>query len=325
MSYSHLIEARTSNQPSAPGSRSGPRPSDIELARNWASFYRLRGFNPLPSRMDAKRPFVRFAQWWSEPAPDDLFDRHPTTNVQLMTGRRWRLLVIDLDGPEAREWFQHNHPPVPRTWVTHSGGDGQHLWFRLPDRFPRELAKAVLWKGEGKHAAVERLCDRSLIMVPPSIHPGTGKRYRFLDRNHSPVRLGLPALCPAWILGLRPIEKERPVYTPPPRPARLVTSGPSGRFRAQDVVDAIPDKLDLAASWGLRIVSRRPNSAGWCSCHAVGREDRNPSASISVETGRYWEPGEHSIGLFDLAVRLGIYADWRDAVDDLGRRFGAKE
>ena len=178
-------------------------PADVALCASMAAFYRSRGYQPLPSRTDAKRPMVRFREWWETAAPADLFDRHPTSNVQIMTGRHWRLLVIDLDGPEARErWGALGS--TPRTWVTHSGGGGQHLWFRLPADYPQPLPKCFLWQGDGKHQAIERLCDLSLMMAPPSIHPTTGQRYRFLSPGQSPQRLPLPADCPAWVLRLAP-------------------------------------------------------------------------------------------------------------------------
>lgn len=296
--------------------------ADTETATKWSDFYRSRGFNPLPSRTDAKRPLVRFAQWWDEPAPDDLFRKHPTTNIQVMTGRRWRLLVIDLDGPEAVDVFA-SWGRCPLTWTTHSGGNGKHLWFRLPANYRRELPKAFLWRNGTEHAAVERLCDRSLIMAPPSIHPKTGQRYRFASKGQSPARLPMPAPCPQWVLDLKPLVAERPEFVPTlPMKARPVVAG---RFRSSEVLDAIHDKISLVEQWGLRVASRQPNHAGWCPCHAIGREDRNPSASVSPSSGRYWEPGEQTIGLFELGVRLGIYLDWRDAVADLGRQFGARE
>lgn len=299
-----------------------PTQADIDLAKTWAGFFRARGYNVLPTRPDKKQPIVRYAQWWDEPAPDDLFKQHPTCSLQIMTGRRWRLLVIDLDGPEAAEHFA-TLGQCPRTWTTHSGGNGKHLWFRLPENYRRELPKAFLWKGDGDHSAIERLCDRSLIMAPPSIHPKTGERYRFASKGESPARLPLPAPCPQWILDLKPLVAERPEYTPTVRmtPRPVV----AGRFQAAEVLDVIGDKIAVAESWGLRVASRRPNHAGWCPCHAISREDRSPSASISAESGRYWEPGEKAIGLFELGVRLGVYLDWRDAVADLGRRFGARE
>jgi hypothetical protein len=285
---------------------------------------------PLPSRMDEKRPMIRYAELWERKAPDDLFEKFETHSLQLMTGRHWRLLVIDLDGPGARAEFDRlardNHSPLPPTWVTHSGGDGIHLWFRLPTGIATPLPKAVLWKGDGGHAAIERLCDRSLVMAPPSIHPRTGARYRFLNRSHSPARLALPAGCPGWILDLKPIER--------PKPERIsiligrtttAADARGGRYRAADVIEGIPDILSLVASWGVRLASPRPNGAGWVSCHAISREDRCPSASVSATTGRYWEPGERTISVFELGVRLGIYLDVRDAIADLGQRYRIRE
>lgn len=303
------------------------RAEDPALVRKWAAFYRERGFNPLPMRSDAKRPVVPYAQWWDEPAPSNLFDLYRTTGLQVMTGRRWRLLVIDLDGPEAREWWSGLRRPCPPTWATHSGGNGVHLWFRLPEGFNHPMPKAFLWRGERDHSGVERLCDRSLIVAPPSIHPTTGARYRFRSKAESPARLPMPAVCPVWILRLPTLQPHRTAVLPQSSPVIRIPSSniPTGRYRAADVVDSIHDKISLARSWGLRIASERPNHAGWCPCHAISREDRTPSAAFSPSSGRYWEAGERSIGLFELAARLGVYADWRDAVNDLGRRYGVRE
>jgi hypothetical protein len=303
-----------------------PDPADVRLCREMAAFYRIRGLQPLPSRMDEKRPLIRYAEFWEKKAPDDLFDRFETHSLQVMTGRYWRLLVIDLDGPGARAEFDRlardNRSPIPPTWVTHSGGDGIHLWFRLAPGIVTPLPRAVLWEGDGGHAAIERLCDRSLVMAPPSIHPVTGARYRFLDRSHSPVRLALPSSCPGWILGLAPIERPKPEFTSMVifRPARVVDAR-GARYRAADVIEGIPDILSLVASWGVRLASSRANGAGWVSCHAISREDRHPSASVSALTGRYWEPGERTISLFELGCQLGIYLDVRDAIADLGRHY----
>lgn len=300
--------------------------NDVAAARRWASFYRdVRGYQPLPSRTDAKRPMLRYSQWWESKAPADLFERFETTNVQIMTGRFWRLLVIDLDGPEAVARWTAMTSHAPRTWITHSGGGGRHVWFTV-DPACRPLPKAVLWrpdpdsprvKGE---PAIERLCDHSLVMAPPSIHPTTGNPYRFLARC-SPKDVGIPAPCPRWLLNAPAVVATRPVLSLPERSPIRPTARPGSFVRAADVLDAIGDKTALAESWGLRIASTRPNVSGWCSCHAIGREDRNPSASFNPTTGRYWEPDTRTAGLFDLAVLLGVYARWEDARDDLADRY----
>ena len=104
--------------------------------------------------------------------------------------------MIDLDGAESvARWKELGRSP--RTWVSHSGGDGQHWWFRLPE-LAKPMGKAIVWESELRkevsewnranpdnklplpHEAIERLCDQSLVMAPPSIHPVTGQRYRFL-------------------------------------------------------------------------------------------------------------------------------------------------
>lgn len=299
--------------------------NDVAAARRWADLYRLRGYQPLPSRPDAKRPFTGYSQWWESPAPADLWDRFPTTNVQVMTGRHWGLLVVDLDGPEAVAAWERLCPRCPRTWVSHSGGGGRHVWFSVPKGGP-PLPKAVLWRPDPSQPrakgepAVERLCDRSLVMAPPSVHPTTGRRYRWLA-GRSPLDVPLPAPCPASVLRLAPVLPPRPAtpFAVPAAPGSV-----SRRFAvpaaAADVLAAVADKAGLARSWGLRIASR-PNAAGWCQCHAVGREDRNPSASFHAETGRYWEPDLGTVGLFELAARLGAYATWGDARDALAARY----
>ncbi len=293
------------------------------MARKWAAFYRFRGMQPLPSRPDDKRPMLAYADLWESPAPTDLFDRFQTSNIQIVAGRYWRLLVIDLDGDEARErWAGWGR--TPDTWVTHSGGGGWHLWFRLPAGYPAPLRKSFLWRGDGEHRAIERLCDRSLVMAPPSIHPATAERYRFLDPRHSPKRLAMPADCPAWILGLEPLDSSPPAphfAMPRPklrRPDRPVI-GPIDRER---VLASIPDKIGLARSWGVQFAGR-PSQSGWVPCHAVDREDRNPSAAIHAESGQYVDLGSGlRLSLFDLGVFRGVYRDWRDAATDLEAKHG---
>lgn len=294
----------------------------VETAKRWAEFYKARGFQPLPASTTEKRPLMRYAQWWEERAPEGLFDRFPSPNLQLMTGRFWRLLVLDLDGEQARQEYEKRVGPLPRTWITHSGGNGLHLWFSLPAGIERSVPKVVLWKGEEKHSAIERLCDRSVIMVPPSIHPTSGRPYRFAGPQFSPAKLPLPALCPRWLINWRPPQPEPPAIQ---QAVKRLLPATVGRYRDCDVLEAIQDKVALAESWGLRVATRHPNHAGWCSCHAIGREDRTPSAAISATTGRYWEPAERTISLFELGVRLGMYSDWRDAIADLGARFHARE
>lgn len=296
---------------------------EVRRVRKLAAFYRSRGFQPLPSRRDEKRPLVCYADLWEKLAPADLFERFAETNIQVMTGRYWGLLVIDADGPAACDRLE-SMGPLPRTWISHSGGKGRHYWFTIPRDHPELLPHAVLWKGPGTHEQIERLCDHKLIMAPPSVHPTTGTRYQWLDNGHSHKTLPMPARVPGWLLRAPAIAPETHSDLVPIRLAtRLVVTSADRRerYRARDVLDAICDKMGLVKSWGLRLERERPNAAGWCSCHRVTREDRNASASFSPETGCYWEAGEQVIDLFSLATRLGVYLSREDAVLDLARRY----
>lgn len=314
--------------------------SDLATTREYAAFYKARGFQPLPSRMDSKRPMIRFADLWDTKADENLFERFETTNLQLMTGRHFRLLVIDLDGQDARDrWSTMGRTPT--TWTTHSGGGGWHLWFRLPANYPIELPKAFLWQSDERrdaikhnmanpddkievpHAAIERLCDKSLVMAPPSIHPTTGERYRFESPRTSPKRLPMPADCPDWILRLKPLEAPRPELVMHSGEIRvpIVVTTSNQHFDRDDVINAIRDKGEVARQWGLRIAGK-PTEKGWQPCHAVGRKDRTPSAALHLASGIYVDQGSGiRMSFLDLGVAMGVYGDWQDALHDLGSKY----
>lgn len=302
--------------------------ADVRVCREQAAFYRSRGFNPLPSHYDdpdgRKRPMLKYADLWETPLPEAEFERFTTSNIQCMTGRFWGLMVIDLDGPEAIErWATMGR--TPRTWISHSGGGGRHVWLAVSREGP-PLPKAFLWKGEDKHSAIERLCDKSLVMAPPSIHPKTGRRYVWLDKWNSPFTVPMPAPCPAWVLQLAPVVAERPLVAipaPPTAPRGMATGRATGPRRPwREVVESIPDIPGLLRSWGIKTVGQ-PRSSGWLACHAFDRDDSHASAAIHTQSGYYVDSGSGlRLGMLDLAVQLGIYGTPQDAITDLGGKYG---
>ncbi len=293
----------------------------IKKAAEIAALYRLRGYQPVPSRPDEKRPLIKFKEFWEARLPDDIFEKHPTSNVQAMTGRYWNLLVVDLDGDEA----QKRWPTLgwcPKTWITHSGGDGQHWWFTLPKGYPTPLPTGFLWKGKDKHSGIERICDHGLIMAPPSIHPKNGNEYAFI-KWHDPKTIGKPAACPDWLLRM-------PLLNAPktPAPIRRANSSPRASwdgvtmYDANDVLDAIADKVALAETWGLRVTSRRPPNGEWVSCHAIDRDDAKPSAAIHAPTGVYTDRGSGTrLSFLALSVALGQFPSRKDAIAFLGEQY----
>lgn len=277
--------------------------------RAWVDVFRERGFNPLPADETLRRPTYGYRQWWDSPVPDHVYDNHPTTCIQVMTGRFWGLLVIDLDGEGAQDRFgeiARGRGPLPRTWICKSGGGGLHYWWSIPKDFPRRLAGGPLWVGEGKHNRIDRICDHGLIVAPPSIHHRTGKQYVW-KKGCSPLDIPMPAKCPGWLLNYptehekRRMERRDRVHAGAERFAHL-------------------DKIGKAKSWGVRFTGSARN--GWHECHSPFRDDSNPSAAIHEESGYYVDLGAGAEGRMsfpELAVAIGVYPTVEDAIREMGR------
>lgn len=324
-----------------------PNQDQVRKARKWAEFFDGKGWQVLPSRSDDKRPKTTFAQWWEGGGPSAgwLWDHYPSENIQVMTGRYWNLCAIDLDGEKGIEAFQQmcadHGVKMPFTWkVTNDRTQGVHLWFSLPDRFRKgpRIKSRRLWgvwdqtlkEGKGdwqKRANIELLCDGSLVMAPPSIHPVKGTRYQF-HRGSSPHEMSYPAQIPLWLLTMpsadetiRPKKKVEPWFQ----------SREPGSFRhvkpewlpcpPSQVKQAIHDKASLVVRWGIRLPTRKTNEAGWIKCHDFDRADDHLSASFNPRTGQFWRPMVGTVCLFRLAVEMNIYPDWRAACTDLAHQY----
>ncbi len=301
-------------------------PKDIALAEEWASIYRMRGFQPLPSSPDKKKPLCRFAHWWESKAPDDLFKRFPTSQIQVMTGIYWRLLIIDLDGEDAKKrWDRMGR--TPRTWITHrEGGNSHHIWFKIPQWVSGPLPTGFVWRGKEDHSGIERLCDHALVTVPPSRYVKDNRlRYRFLDHAHSPFGLGIPANAPRWVLDLeilrlRPVAIEDQIVSNPVswNHSRRVATPASIRMDRDEVIRSI-NPIAIAREWGIRF-DGKPTQKGWVPCKAFNREDKIPSAAIHRATGVYVDRGSGlTLSFFDLAVSIAGFKDWIEAKDALAQ------
>ena len=266
--------------------------------RRWVDFYREMGYNPLPSSCAEKRPICQYRDYWEAPAPNDIFDRYPTTNIQVMTGARWRLLVIDIDGadgPAMGEWWRISRSrQLPGTWITCSGGRGLHIWYRAECNIP--IGSCTLWKGDGKHQAIEVLYNRRLIVAPPSIHPVTARQYCFL-KTYDPQTIRRPVWLPTWLRH---------------RLEGLVVR----HCTAMGCPTDYPEAIMLARSWGVRFTGKSRNE--WHECHAIDREDRRPSAVMNGKSGYYIDSGTNTkLDFPSLAVKLGVYRSVHEARQSL--------
>jgi hypothetical protein len=315
---------------------------DVRLAWTYARAYLRKGLAPLPSRADDKRPDLdEFAGLRSSGVTEAfLAGVWKAPNLQILTGANvntpTRILVVDCDSDRAREVWRsmlaaHGLPPSP--WVVKSPSGGRHTYFRIPDGVT-EVPSRLLWglwdtygpDGRGrwvKHHEVRILGDGALVVAPPSIHVDfrdPPRRYEFLP-GFSPKEKPWLSDAPAWLLDLPGLATPnvRPKPAEPPRPEfRPPRTLPHGTWDRDVVLAALgPDqKVQIARAWGLRFVAGSPNAHGWVSCHAIGREDRHPSGSFHTGSGVYQDRRDgQSLSFWDLAVTLGAFRIWQEAVD----------
>lgn len=92
----------------------------------------------------------------------------------------------------------------------------------------------------------------------------------------------------------------------------------------REVSTEILSQLDILAEYralGVKFPGNMsPRSSGMVSCFAFGREDRNPSAWVNIQTGYYGDSGAASVGsgnytlsLWDFAAAHGGFESWQEA------------
>ncbi len=298
------------------------------------------GFNPMPSCPLHGHPCYSYSKQRDEGMSADEYEarvrgegvlcRSPQTCVQVATGALWGVAVVDVDGPVGRSvwnyWSRANR--TPETWAVDTPRGGRQFWFRVADG--ECVPWAFIWESEirraklSDHNGIEVLGDGRLAKVPPSFKVVDGER-----RSYRWVR---GPLCGDAIADFQPwiraaldgvVEARKKAPSPFVRPDGPKLVARCGHYDRDAVAEALTshDRIAIAREWGLRLRGERENAAGWVTCHAVGREDRNPSARFHPGAGVYWDAWIGPISFFDLAVATGSYATWQDACNALGSRY----
>ena len=146
-----------------------------------ALIYAGIGLAVVPIMPGTKRPPMKS---WQEEATQDAetirnwWSRWPHAGVGVVTGEKCGgLVVIDLDehpedgrhGVELLRSWEMENGRLPETWTATTGSGGRHLFFRS--------------KGGTKRAQhlynnqVDFQADGALVILPPTIHPKTGRPY----------------------------------------------------------------------------------------------------------------------------------------------------
>lgn len=125
------------------------------------------------------------SRWWQQDS---------SYNIGLATGKKSNMFVVDVDkkngGDETFDSLVMRYGKTPNTWQQTTGTGGFHLFFRYPNFHVGN--SAGLWPG------VDIRGERGYVVLPPSVHPDTGRIYEWDgldDIDSTPV-----AEAPLWIL-----------------------------------------------------------------------------------------------------------------------------
>jgi hypothetical protein len=157
------------------------RRGSITLFFKAALSYARRGIPVFPCETGGKRPLTYNGFWDATTELRQVrawWDRWPTANVGVPTGKRSGLLVLDVDprdgGPQSLVALERQNGPLPRTTRSSTGGGGVHVFFRYPAEV--EVRNSAGWLGSGLDVRGEG----GYVVVPPSRTQGP---YEWVDRS----------------------------------------------------------------------------------------------------------------------------------------------
>jgi hypothetical protein len=179
-----------------------PEPTALSYALRYAE----RGWAVLPTVAREKRPHCmkgkavvattevhQIRAWW---------DRWPRAGVGIACGAVSGLVVLDVDprhgGGASLERIQADHGELTRTATVKTGGNGAHIYYRLPAGTSVPCRTPL-----AGYSGLDLRGDRGNVHAPPSVH-ASGQLYRW----HIRERL---AEAPAWLLELGAREEPAPV------------------------------------------------------------------------------------------------------------------
>jgi hypothetical protein len=232
--------------------RSPPHPSPPARRRpsgpfaRYAMLYREHGYAPVPVRPGSKAPLIAdWTRWCEELPPPELvrqwIERYPDAGIAIATGPASGIVALDLDHDAASHAaILEAAGPSP---VAKIGARGATYFYR----YNGETSRAFRRHGE---TICEVLAGKRLVIIPPTIHPDTGRAYAWTTParliNYHPSQL--PPLNAAGVAALFEEPERRP---PRPRRASPKPAARSGSADAEVIADAlshIPADLDRP-SW----------------------------------------------------------------------------
>lgn len=140
--------------------------------RGWAVFP-LKGKRPIPGthgHLDASTDHAAVRHWWH---------LYPEANIGIACNATRGPIVVDLDGPTGRRFIEGLH--VPQTWeATSRNRKRRHLYFS-PPLDGTEVKRMI--RPLGDDMTFDVLGEGGYVVAPPSVHPETGRLYKWLRRR----------------------------------------------------------------------------------------------------------------------------------------------
>ena len=231
-----------------------------------------RGWRLLP--LKGKKPAIK--DWPTLATTDEetirkWFQQSPHPNFGLATGTASNVLVLDVDprhgGDVTLRVLEAEFGKLPKTVKVRTGGGGVHFYFQYP-------GVAIGNSTSKLGAGLDIRSDGGQVVIPPSIHPETGRAYEW-EPGHHPDKV-LLAPVPAWI-----VDKLTHASTD--------TSAKRGRPRLDDPMRQVYTLEDVAGM--LKNISA-DNRDLWRAVGIIlGREfNRSDAAwSVYVEWSDKWD------------------------------------
>lgn len=167
----------------------------LKLARE----YRQLGWCPIP--LDGKKPRNKWKRYQEQQSTIDQckiwWREGQKANIGIVTGAISNLAVVDVDGPEGMASLKQAGITLPDTVTVETGGGGWHYYYRNTG------GQAKTRAGILDHVDIR--AEGGQVVAPPSIHPETGKAYRFAD-GKAPDEIEI-AEFPAELIAVKSEEK----------------------------------------------------------------------------------------------------------------------
>lgn len=153
----------------------------MSLITDLANEYVDSGWSVLPVRPEEKRPFMtNWLQYTktraSKETVDNWFNNLSGAGIGVVTGRISNMVVLDVecDCPYPIEQILERYPTQ---MISRSGSGGYHLFYQYPTSISHVSNRVRIFD------CADLRADGGFIVLPPTMHPTSGKRYEWVKRG----------------------------------------------------------------------------------------------------------------------------------------------